>query len=151
MPTPEATLNINVRVPGGAAGGIEGFVHRLFNDCESALRGVAKDEQAELEAAISKPVGRDFAGNVTERSKPGEPPRLETGELAGNVESVVVRSGPAEVVMAIGVSKPDKPEVPVELEYGGPNNAPRPFVTPSMHRAADKALAALTKAAQNAK
>jgi hypothetical protein len=34
---------------------------------------------------ISIPVGRDSSGNVIERSKPGEPPRLETGNLHDSI------------------------------------------------------------------
>ena len=52
-----------------------------------AMRGMAPELVADINALISVPVGR--IGGRTIRSRPGEPPRLDTGNLrASNASSV---------------------------------------------------------------
>ncbi len=95
-----------------------------------ALGGLS---QTRIETSISVPVKRDAAGNVTERSAPNQPPRLDTGELHGNVEHKTWDHGNI-VGVTVGVSKPDKPWVPVELEEGTGRVKRRPFMRPEMDR-----------------
>ncbi len=95
-----------------------------------ALGGLS---QTRIETTISVPVKRDAAGNVTERSAPGEPPRLDTGELHGNIAHQAWDHGNI-LGVTVGAAKPDKPTVPVELELGTGRVAPRPFMRPEMDR-----------------
>jgi hypothetical protein len=119
-------------------GGIEGFADRLFASLEKRLREVAKDEQASLEDHLSTPVERNFAGEVTRRSDVGEDPRKDEGQLVGNVESQVVQDGGKAIILAVGVSRPDTPWVPAELEYGtGHQKGERPFMRRAMQRAGE--------------
>lgn len=105
---------------------------RIRGKLEGAMRTAGKMAQAEIEQSISTPVGRDFAGNVVVRSLPGRPPRMETGQLAGNVESAVY-SRPNAVGFAVGSSRPETPDVPADLEFGISLEA-RPYMRPAFDR-----------------
>jgi hypothetical protein len=99
-----------------------------------ALHAVGREEVAEVEAALSVPVGRNAAGMVVERSKVGEPPRREHGILQGNVDYAIDTQGrlPELVVFA---SRPaeeagDDPDAAVVLEV----ELHRPFMGPAARR-----------------
>jgi hypothetical protein len=81
----------------------------------AALKEVMAEEQAATEQRLSVPVGRGPGGFVTVRSKPGESPRLETGELHGNVESFV-ELHETHIEGTLRVSRPGTPEVPRMLQ-----------------------------------
>lgn len=109
----------------------------------------------DLDDALSVPVGRDAAGNVTQRSAPGEHPRTETGRLREGLSSHVVTDAGAgnglEVELVVVSARPprsnDPADVPQRLEYGIGDIAPRPYMRPSFEEAkteAPKALRNLT-------
>jgi hypothetical protein len=104
------------------------FIGRLMGSLEREMRDIGKRAEANLEEALSVPVGRDFAGGVVQRSLPGEPPRKETGQLQGNIESAVARDA-TSLVLGVGASRPETPDVPEILEF----DLNRPFVTTSMN------------------
>lgn len=110
-------------------------IDALRNRLAGAVKAVVKSEQATIERAISVPVGRDFAGNVIQRSKPGQPPRMETGQLHANIDTTV-ELFPREIVGTIRSSRPETPEVPAKLEFGDPseNLAARPYMRPAVER-----------------
>jgi hypothetical protein len=89
----------------------DAFRKKLLN----AVDKVMKEEQVHTEELLNRPVGYDAAGNVTVRSKPGEPPRRETGELQGNV---FVQSAlhPDRIESILSVSRPSTPDVPRQLQ-----------------------------------
>lgn len=62
--------------------------------------------ERDLKQAVSVPVGRDSFGRVTERSVPGEFPRLETGALKASIDSKVVRDGKNSWAGLIWAKKP---------------------------------------------
>lgn len=53
--------------------------------CMAAIDEAAVETRVVLRRLVSVPVGRDFEGRVTERSKRGEPPRMDTGSLHGSI------------------------------------------------------------------
>jgi hypothetical protein len=106
----------------------DAFRKKLLN----AVDKVMKEEQVHTEEMLSVPVGRgnkviEFTttggknvkftakNQVTERSKPGEPPRLETGELHGHVfvQSALHQD---RIESINSVSRPSTPDVPRILE-----------------------------------
>jgi hypothetical protein len=105
----------------------------------AAMKDIGTREVASIEEALSVPVERDFAGNVIERSKPGEPPRLDEDVLRGNVEWRLVGDGDDRhlVVMA---ARPDSDaaDAAITLEYGGVSSwgyiEERPFMRPAFER-----------------
>jgi hypothetical protein len=103
---------------------------RIRGKLEGAMRSAGKAAQADIEQSISVPVGRDFTGQAVLRSAPGEPPRTDEGQLLGNVESAVF-SRPNAVGFAVGSSRPETPNVPVELESGSGKVLPRPYMRPA--------------------
>lgn len=118
-------------------GGAQGFLARLFDALERDLREAAKDVQLTLEDSLSHPVVRNFDGSVRERSPVGGYPWKDEGQLVGNVESAVVRAENGDIIMAVGVSRPDTPDAPAALEYGWGNmKGERPFMRMSMTQVA---------------
>jgi hypothetical protein len=129
--TPATTAAARAGGGGGPSGDkIQQAFARIRAKLEGAMRTAGKLAQADIEGAIDTPVGRNFAGGVSERSLPGQPPRTETGQLLGNVESAVF-SNPNAVGFAVGSSRPETPEVPVELERGAGRVLPRPYMQPA--------------------
>lgn len=64
---------------------------------------------------VSVPV--EYEGGSVIRSRPGEPPRMETGELRENITFTVVED--ADGIKGTFIStRPSTPHVPAELEYG---------------------------------
>jgi hypothetical protein len=94
-----------------------------------AVVAVLKEEQQHTEAILSVPVGYGVGGYVTVRSRPGEPPRLETGELQGNVDSSA-ELHPDRVEGRIRVERPSTPDVPFILQ----EQMSRPILTQSETR-----------------
>lgn len=128
----------------------EEALRRIRAALKAGVAAGGKFAQADVERRISKPVVRDFAGNVIQRSAPGEPPRLDTGQLHGNVDSAAWE-GHNVVGATVGVSRPDTPSVPIELEFGTERIRPRPFMVPAKNefaaRGGTAAIAEAIKAA----
>ena len=105
----------------------------------AAMKEIGAREVAAIEEALSVPVGRDFAGNVVERSKPGAPPRLEEDVLRGNVQWRLV-TDEAKPYLVVLTSRPDSDaaDAAITLEYGGVSSwgpiEERPFMRPAYER-----------------
>lgn len=109
-----------------------------------ALEDIGQGEEETIEMAISIPVERDFAGNVIQRSAPGEPPRLDEGILHGiGIESHVVHEDGWPTLYLTATRPPedpgDDPDAALILEEGGVSNwgvyvQPRPFMYPAVVR-----------------
>lgn len=99
----------------------------------SAMKVGGQHAEEDIAKAISVPVGRDFAGNPNVRSAPGRPPRLDTGQLHGNVEHTII-STDNSVGFVVASSRPDTPDVPRDLEEGSARVAPRPYMVPARER-----------------
>lgn len=63
---------------------------------------------------VGTPVERDGEGTVI-RSKPGYPPRKDTGELQANIKGVV-SEGTGSVTGTVSSSRPSTPHVPASLD-----------------------------------
>jgi hypothetical protein len=104
----------------------------------AAMKEIGAREVASIEAALSVPVERDFAGNVVERSKPGEPPRLDEDILRGNVEWRTVTDEPKPYLVVLTSRPGTEPDAAITLEYGGVSSwgyvQARPFMTPAFDR-----------------
>lgn len=120
---------------------------RLFLDgVTAALHEIGRAEVRAIEAHLSVPVERDWAGNVVKRSEPGEAPRKEEDILRQNVAYHVVKEdGSLLPTLYITASRPpqepdDDPNAAIILEEGGVSNwgyvAPRPFMAPAAERIA---------------
>jgi hypothetical protein len=115
----------------------------------AALTEIAEREVPAIELALSVPVTRDFAGRVVERSKPGEPPRMEEDILRQNGSWQINQDGES-FVLTISWTRPpeggdDQPHAASILEFGGVNQQgkyvePRPFMAPALERISGYAL-----------
>ena len=114
----------------------------LFAALQPGLEQIGAKETAAIKQAISVPVGRDARGNVTVRSKRGEPPRLETGELQSEIQYAVLTVNGAPL-LEIGSARPSTPRVPDILEM----ELNRPYMAPALMRMAAYALKMLATAA----
>jgi hypothetical protein len=99
-----------------------------------ALREIGKEEAAEIQSELSVPVGRGAAGNVVQRSAPGERPRMEHGILRANV-GYAVDAGGRLPELTVFASRPaedagDDPDAAVILE----TELNRPFMGPAARR-----------------
>src|SRR5688572_31361803 len=106
----------------------------------AALFEIGERETESIIASLSVPVVRDAGGNVVERSKPGEPPRVDEDVLRQNVVFDVVYDEGVPV-LTIEASRPpesagDNADAAVILEEGGVSNfgpiEPRPFMAPAL-------------------
>lgn len=74
--------------------------------------------------------GRHYRENPNQSSAPGEPPKTQTGELAGSVEvHMTGRSGSLQGKVVINAP------YAAELEYGTEEIEPRPALVPLMNKA----------------
>ncbi len=108
------------------AGELEAFTARLMAHIENGLQIVGQGTVEYAKALVSKPVER-LPGGVVIRSKPGEPPRRDTGDLQANLQMDVENSG-AVVQLGVGSGRNEKPEVPELLEFGIGLNGVRPYM-----------------------
>jgi len=114
----------------------------------AALREIAERAVGEIFAALSVPVERDFAGNVTQRSMPGQPPRMEEDILRQNGDFTIHQDAEG-FYCRISFNRPkESPDDQVNaaqvLEFGGVNQSgklvePRPFMAPALRRISDYA------------
>lgn len=93
-----------------------------------AVESVASEIAADIRERINVPVGR--SGGRIIRSKPGEPPRREYGDLYKSVGTVAGGQGDQIEAIAGSTSK-----IAVYLEYGTGTVAPRPHFTPAFLQA----------------
>lgn len=113
---------------------LNAFIASLRQMAAEAVERVAKAEEAAMQQDLSVPVGRDFSGNAVVRSKRGESPRYDTGELYHNVDGRLTEQTSDGATATVSVSRPSTPEVPRELEY----EMGRPFFTKSYDRVDSK-------------
>jgi hypothetical protein len=121
----------------------EGFADRivasLIADAESGIRDIVSSSRADLQASISVPVGYASGprgGLMVIRSKPGEPPRRETGNYVNSWGESVVIDG----LRVVGRIYSDV-DYGSYLSTGTSRMASRPHLSPAFHRAVDAALA----------
>jgi hypothetical protein len=102
-------------------------------------------EQKAVYNHLSVPVTRDFAGNVIERSEPGDAPEKDEDILRQNIEWHVVPDEHGDQVGYLTASRPpqeedDQPDAAFILENGGMGQPPfgyvmpRPFMRPAADR-----------------
>lgn len=72
----------------------------------------------EIKESISR-----YLSEIDGPSAPGEPPHLKTGELYDSMFSAM---NPRDLTLIVGSTDPKS----LELEYGTPEVAARPFITP---------------------
>lgn len=108
-----------------------------------ALQWLGEGEEETIEQAISIPVVRNAAGEVIERSKPGQPPRMDEDILHGiGIDHTVVSEDGWPVLYLTATRPPegegDDPDAALILEEGGQSNwgyvQPRPFMFPAVVR-----------------
>lgn len=122
----------------------EAVKQSLSQTMQQRLGLVARLLSAEIKVDISIPVRKALGKHgrlvVVERSKPGEPPRLETGNLRRSVFGRLVTKDEAHV----GVTA----HYGLFLEQGTVNMAPRPYLQPAFLRNAAQIQNILTAPAQ---
>lgn len=110
---------------------VDGIMADINGSAEQAYRAVGPEVEAYAVQLVSVPVGRQ--GSKIIRSKPGEPPRKETGGVAGGIGHEVRRDAedqPTLIVYAIGA-------VAGYLTDGTSRMAKRPFMEPTFDRWAE--------------
>ncbi len=111
---------------------IAGFIERFTDSVESATRKAGEDEVEQLKTDIGIEV--EYTNGHAIRSNPGQPPRMETGQLQESIFSEVTRPETNVVELKIGSTA----DYSYLLEVGGFSNwgeiAARPFLGPSMER-----------------
>lgn len=100
------------------------FRRRLFTKQKKSLQLAGAVLSRNMQRKVSVPV-KIVGGKVVERSKPGEPPRLETGFGRASImhESDVNRGRPLERVGLLGNAR-----YMFYLELGTQKVAPRPWL-----------------------
>lgn len=102
----------------------------LWTPANMALNEIAQTEIPVIKDQISVPVGRDVFGNAVERSKPGEPPRTDTGALLEGIASDIYDDADGNPVLEITSSRAgNDPSVPQKLEA-----MRRPFMSAAFNR-----------------
>jgi hypothetical protein len=109
----------------------------------AALMEMGEAETRTIYYSLSIPVTRDFAGRVSQRSQPGEAPRVDEDILRQNI-SYDVQQQEDGFTLYIRASRPpqesnDQFNAASILEFGGMNQqgsyvAPRPFMYPALMR-----------------
>lgn len=117
---------------------IEDLIAELRRSAVEALQMVGAQVADKLVDRLSTPVGRDASGNVVERSKPNEDPRMETGELREGVQ--VIDRAEKDLAVDIRVTREGSFKIPVILQYGEGYVLDRPFMTHSQQVDAPDAL-----------
>jgi len=92
------------------------ITRQMLDKIETEMETLGQAIADDLRQLISVPVGRDERGRVTVRSKPGEPPRKDTGRLYESVTHVVYRAG-GRVRLVVATNTP----------YAGFVNRTRPY------------------------
>lgn len=99
----------------GSTEGVAEVMKDVMDRVEDVMEGVGRDVSADLKKTISIPVVRQGAKVI--RSKPGEPPRKDTGRLYNSVRYVVYRAG-VDITNVV---------ITTETPYDVFVNATRPF------------------------
>lgn len=112
--------------------------HEVMPKVETAMQERGNQAIKHITDALNVPVGRDASGRVVTRSKPGEPPRRETGALRAGVGSEVDEKN-LEVSMVVYVKREafneeDPIDVAITLEFGIGISGPRPYMRPEYYR-----------------
>lgn len=107
------------------------WLDEIRKDQTKKMQKAVRLVRNEVVKSLGVKVGRNANGRVTERSKPGEPPRLETGELRRSI-ATEVDTDRGEVVGRVGTNK----EYAKYLEL--PAYLNRPFLLPAVARTKDQ-------------
>ena len=97
-------------------------MHKAAAIVRNVLEDAGKEMAEEIREDISVP------GNARVRSKPGEPPRRQTGNLRSRVQYKVAEGEAAADVYVLTVM--DDAAYAGFLEHGTSRMAPRPFFSP---------------------
>jgi hypothetical protein len=80
------------------------LMRRTADRIEAELTALAKECSEDLSRLLGVPV--DYSTKPPTRSKPGEYPRRDTGQLQASVTFVVYRTGPWQVRAVVSVNTP---------------------------------------------
>lgn len=106
-------MTVQVNIKGGALKALLNAVaERSTVEAANAIAGKVSDSLTQGYTAIDGP------------SQPGEPPHLNTGQLHNSVRTEF--QSPEHKRLVVGAS------YSIELEYGAPGKAARPFIRPAV-------------------